>query len=253
MRSSFFLLAPNSALPMQKLVERMRRRYPFSHGRFSSLYMLGYADAKYIDGTISNWKQTYAFYEHVQRVLAAKPSLAKFRRLQRYLRGVEGVDLMARVAPDFILVFAADRGAAHEAANADIPLVGMADSDVSPAPFLYPVFGNDDSVASVAFMVDLLSRAVEEGRKREHEAFASLLLAKVKERLAAGAPAPPPPDGDFDAPDADDAALEAKLRAAAAPSILARRERVAQEAAARRQPGSRAGDLPRARDVEPPG
>ena len=169
MRSSFFLLAPNSALPMQKLVERMRRRYPFSHGRFSSLYMLGYADAKYIDGTISNWKQTYAFYEHVQRVLAAKPSLAKFRRLQRYLRGVEGVDLMARVAPDFILVFAADRGAAHEAANADIPLVGMADSDVSPAPFLYPVFGNDDSVASVAFMVDLLSRAVEEGRKSEHE------------------------------------------------------------------------------------
>jgi small subunit ribosomal protein S2 len=251
LRSSFFLLAPNSSLPMQKLVERMRKTYPFRYNRFSSMYMLGYADQKYIDGTFSNWKQTYAFYEHVQRVLKSKPNLAKFRRLQRYLRGIDSVDLMARIVPDFILVFSMDRGAAHEAANLDVPLVGMVDSNTSPLPFLYPVFGNDDSVQSIAFMMDLLGRAVEEGRKREHEAFANVMLSKIKARLAAGVPVAPTREEDFDTPDADEAALEAKLREVASSSILARRDRVAAEADMRRQPGSRTGFLPDAMDIEP--
>lgn len=204
LRSSFFLLAPNSSLPMQKLIERMRSEYPFKYNRFSSLYMLGYADQRYIDGTFSNWKQTYAFYEHVQRVLKDKPSLKRFRRLQRYLRGIDSVDLMGRVVPDFMLVFATDRGAMHEAANLDIPLVGMVDSNTSPAQFLYPVFGNDDSVESVAFMMDLLARAAEEGRKREHEAFATVMVAKLKQRLAEGAPVTDVSRGQLDLTDSEE-------------------------------------------------
>lgn len=204
LRSSFFLLAPNSSLPMQKLIERMRSEYPFKYNRFSSLYMLGYADQRYIDGTFSNWKQTYAFYEHVQRVLKDKPSLKRFRRLQRYLRGIDSVDLMGRVVPDFMLVFATDRGAMHEAANLDIPMVGMVDSNTSPAQFLYPVFGNDDSVESVAFMMDLLARAAEEGRKREHEAFATVMVAKLKQRLAEGAPLADVSRGRLDLTDPED-------------------------------------------------
>lgn len=188
MRSSFFLLAPNASMPMQRLIERMRKEYPFKHNKFSSLYMLGYADRRYIDGTFSNWKQTAAFYQHVQKVLRSRPNLQKFRRLQKYLRGVDSVDLMGRIVPDFMLVFATDRGAMHEAGNLDIPMVGMVDSNTSPLPFLYPVFGNDDSVESITFMMDLLGRAVEEGRKREHEAFAMAMVTKLKDRLAEGVP-----------------------------------------------------------------
>jgi small subunit ribosomal protein S2 len=182
-RSSFFLLAPNPNLPLKALIERLRNEYPFRYNKFSSLYMAGYADRKWVDGLFSNWKVTFAFHEHMKAQAAGKPEIKKYRRYERYLRGVDGVDLMAKIVPDFVLVFAADRGAFHEAANADVPLVGLVDSNMSPAPFLYPVFGNDDSIESVGLVLDVLKRGVEEGRKREHEAFATMLLRKIKARL----------------------------------------------------------------------
>lgn len=182
-RSSFYLLAPNRNLPLRPLIEKMRREYPFQYNKFSSLYMVGYSDQKWIDGTFSNWKQTYAFYEHVRKVLKERPSLQKFRRLAKYMRGIDSVDLMGRVVPDFMLVFATDRGAIHEAANLDLPLIGMVDSNNSPRPFLYPIYGNDDSIESIQFMMDVLKRGVEEGRKREHEAFAIMLAQKLKAKL----------------------------------------------------------------------
>jgi len=280
LRSSFFLLAPKSSPRMRKLIERMRREYPFHYNRFSSLYMLGYSDHKWIDGTFSNWKQTYAFYEHVQRVLKTRPSLTRFRRLQKYLRGIDKVDLMGRIVPDFMLVFSGDRGAQHEAANLDLPLFGMVDTDTSPLPFLYPVFGNDDSVESVSFLMDLLARAVEEGRKREHEAFAMVMVAKLKGMLAAedvgraddgredaagGASDAPgggrwgpgvdrdlADDGDGDDGEAQlEALAQAEADLAAMPAFAqdALLGRAADEAHMRRQPGSREGRLPTVHDV----
>ena len=182
-RSSFFLLAPNPNLPLKALIERMREEYPFRYNKFSSLYMSGYADRKWIDGLFSNWKVTFAFHEHMKQLAKDKPSIKKYKRYERYLAGVDGVDLMAKIVPDFVLVFAADRGAFHEAANADVPLVGLVDSNMNPQPFLYPVYGNDDSLESIELVLELLKRGVEEGRKREHEAFATMLLRKVKQKL----------------------------------------------------------------------
>ena len=190
LRSSFFLLAPNPNLPLRALIERMRTEYPFRHGQFSSLYMTGYADRKWIDGLFSNWKVTFAFAEHMRRLAEGGAESKRFARYRKYLAGVEGADLMTKVIPDFLLVLATDRGAAHEAANLDLPLVGMVDSNTDPTPFLYPVFGNDDSVESLSFMLELLKRGVEEGRKREHEAFAITLLRKVKAQLDPGAAQP---------------------------------------------------------------
>jgi small subunit ribosomal protein S2 len=186
-RSSFFLLAPNPDLPLRGLIERMRREYPFRYNKFSSLYMVGYSDTKWVDGVFSNWKVTHEYARHIRDLLAERPSKMKFRRLRRYLRGVEGVDVMAKIIPDFVLVLAPDRGALHEAVNADIPLVGLVDTNTNPAPFLYPVYGNDDSVESLQFMLDLLRQGVIEGRRREHETFALTLVKKIKAQLAPSA------------------------------------------------------------------
>lgn len=182
-RSSFFLLAPNPKLPLGPLIEKMRNEYPFKHNSFSSLYMTGYSDQKWIKGIFSNWKVTFAYQEALKRRLEKRPSGVAFNRYSRYLKGVEDVDLMAKIVPDFVLVFAPDRHAAHEARNLDLPMVGMVDSNTDPLPFLYPVYGNDDSLESLQFMMDLLKRAIEEGRKREHEAFSMMLLQKVKASL----------------------------------------------------------------------
>ena len=179
-RSAFFLLAPNENLPLRGLIEQLRRSYPFRHDRFGSLYMTGYSDRRWVDGIFSNWKVTHEFAKRVRAVLGEKPALRKFRKLQRHLAGVEEAGLFARVVPDFVLVLATDKGALHEARNAEVPLIGLVDTDTDPAPFLYPVFANDDSLESIQFFLDLVRRGVEEGRKREQEAFAMLMVRKIK-------------------------------------------------------------------------
>lgn len=221
-RSSFFLLAPNPHLPIKKLVDRMSKEYPFQYDKFTSLYMTGYVDKKWVDGLFSNWKNTVGFYEHISRLMREDAKGAKrFRKYARYLRGIENANLMGRVAPDFILAFATDRGATHEARNLDVPMVGMVDTNTDPKPFLYPVYGNDDSPQALEFMLDLLKRAVEEGRKREHEAFATMLVQKIKSQLD-------PSQVEPDTPDADDSLQREKL--------LAEEDVLVETAMRRRQP-----------------
>ena len=111
--------------------------------------MTGYSDQKWIKGIFSNWKVTFAFQEAVKRRLTAHPGSHRHQRYSRYFKGIDGVDLMAKIIPDFVLVFAADRAAFHEARNLDLPMVGMVDSNTDPGPFLYPVYGNDDSIESI--------------------------------------------------------------------------------------------------------
>jgi len=184
-RSSFFLLAPNENLPLRGLIEALRKQYPFRHDRFGSLYMTGYSDKAWVDGLFSNWKVTHEYSKRVRSILGEKPALLKFRKLQRHLRGVENAagGVFARVVPDIMLVLATDKGALHEAKNADVPLIGLVDSNTDPTPFLYPVFANDDSLESIQFFLDLVKRGVEEGRKREQEAFSLLLVRKIKAAL----------------------------------------------------------------------
>ena len=127
----------------------MRSEYPFKHNTFSSLYMTGYSDQRWIKGIFSNWKVTFAFQEAVKRRLAACPEGKKHKRYARYFKGIEGTDLLAKVVPDFVLVFAADRSAFHECRNLDLPMVGVVDSNTDPGAFIYPVFANDDSIESI--------------------------------------------------------------------------------------------------------
>jgi small subunit ribosomal protein S2 len=188
-RSSFFLLATNKHLPLQQRLERMRREYPFRHDRFTSLYMTGYADRKWIHGLFSNWRVAadYVAKQHAALGAARNPLLKRQGKVGRAIKGLVGKDAYSQIIPDFVLVLAADFGALNEIRNADLPMLGIADSDTDPRPFLYPVFANNDNIESINFVLDLIARAVEEGRRREQEAFALLLIKKVKQHLDPGA------------------------------------------------------------------
>lgn len=188
-RSSFFLLATNKHLPLQQRLEKLRRDYPFRHDRFTSLYMTGFADRKWIHGLFSNWRVAADYVaKHGAELDAAKdPLLRREGKVGRAIRGLVGKDAYAQIIPDFVLVLAQDFGSLNEIRNADLPMLGIADSDTDPRPFLYPVFANNDNLESVNFVLDLITRAVEEGRRREQEAFALLLIKKVKQHLDPGA------------------------------------------------------------------
>jgi small subunit ribosomal protein S2 len=222
-RSSFFLLAPNRHLPLQQRLEQLRAEYPFRHDRFTSMYMTGYADKKWIDGLFSNWK-VLGNFASAQRARAlgggggaGGAGGASFRKISRYTAGLQGMDVYSQIIPDFVLVLATDRGALHEIRNAEVPLLGLADTDTDPSPYLYPVFANDDSLDSINFVLDLIQRGVEEGRRREQEAFALLLVRKIKQCLdphsgtAAALLAPPARQaegrGAWDLPAPDDGEL----------------------------------------------
>jgi small subunit ribosomal protein S2 len=182
-RSSFFLLATNPNLPLGALAERMRAQYPFRTDRFTSLYMTGYADKKWINGLFSNWRVMGAYAAAVQNAIASNSGADRYKRVAATLKGVADADAYSALLPDFVLVLAPHRAAMREARNADVPLVGLVDSDTDPRQFLYPVFANDDSIESAQFLLDLIVRGIQEGRRREQEAFALLLIRKVKQHL----------------------------------------------------------------------
>lgn len=233
-RSSFFLLAPNPNLPLGALIERMKSQYPFRHDRFTSLYMTGYSDRKWINGLFSNWRVMGSYAASVQEKLAdgGGAKMSRFRRIAATLRGVADADVYSSILPDFVVVLATHRGALHEIRNADVPLVGLVDSDTDPRPFLYPVFANDDSLESIGFMLDLIAQGVEEGRRREQEAFSLLLIRKIKQHLdpasgtAASLVSPPDAkmlglDGDANGGDETDPWLPKRNPNAARPPWLA--------------------------------
>ncbi len=54
----------------------------------------------------------------------------------------------------------------RECAAANVPTVGLIDTDADPGRVTYPIPGNDDSLRSVALIAGVLSRAGEIGQKR---------------------------------------------------------------------------------------
>ena len=67
--------------------------------------------------------------------------------------------------PSVIFLFHA-RGSENvirEANRANIPLVGVVDSDADPSLVDYPIPGNDDSISVMAWMASLIQVALLEG------------------------------------------------------------------------------------------
>ena len=65
--------------------------------------------------------------------------------------------------PSVIFLFHA-RGSENvirEANRANIPLIGVVDSDADPSRIDYPIPGNDDSISATAFMASLIQVALE--------------------------------------------------------------------------------------------
>ena len=89
------------------------------------------------------------------------------RKIQQLRQNYEGV-LDMHEKPSVIFLFHA-RGCENvirEANRANIPLIGVVDSDADPSRIDYPIPGNDDSLSATAFMASLIQVALEEGRSR---------------------------------------------------------------------------------------
>ncbi len=73
--------------------------------------------------------------------------------------------------PDMIFLASVheEATAVREAVRVGIPIVGIVDTNADPKPIDYPIPANDDAVKSVSLIVDIITKAVEEGQKKLNE------------------------------------------------------------------------------------
>ena len=121
---------------------------------------------KWVSGFLTNWsvQQEYmaTFYQTLNEGTLSKGR--QRRKIQQLRQNYAGV-LDMHEKPSVIFLFHA-RGSANvirEANRANIPLVGVVDSDADPSLVDYPIPGNDDSISATALMASLIQVALLEG------------------------------------------------------------------------------------------
>lgn len=136
-----------------------------------------YVIERWIGGTISNFSEIkkriveledyrkeqesgeLEKYTKKERVVLSK----KMERLSRYYSGLVGV----RKLPDalFIIDSKAEHIAATEASMSDIPIIALCNSDSDIRKINYPIIGNDATVPSIKFFINIISEAYKKGLK----------------------------------------------------------------------------------------
>jgi small subunit ribosomal protein S2 len=87
----------------------------------------------------------------------------------------------------FIIDQKRENTAIREAMSANIPVVGLIDTNADPTNIKFPIPGNDDAIRSIALIVKVLGSAVEEGYK-EYEK--NMQEAKAKREAAVAVETP---------------------------------------------------------------
>lgn len=82
--------------------------------------------------------------------------------MDTYLAGLSTLERM----PDALFIPAVQREktAVVEANKMNVPIIGICDSNANPVKVTYPIPANDDAVKSITLMVDLVSKAIAEGK-----------------------------------------------------------------------------------------
>ena len=179
-RSSFFIVATNSTLPMTPFLENLINQYPFKI-KEQSYYISGFVDQKWVGGLFTNWK---IFSEFIQYIDVPNLKFKKRYRFEKYLYHLKGIkNLWQMPISDFAVVLNNDVDALYELNHFQIPLIGIVDSDMNPQHFLYPFIGNNDSLENLEFFFEFLKEAAKEGRLKEQENFLHVLSLKIKKKL----------------------------------------------------------------------
>jgi len=95
-----------------------------------------------------------------------KEQLLIDRRISRMESSLGGISSLETL-PDVVLIIDThtESTAVAEARKMQIPIVGLVDSNADPTLVDYPIPVNDDAVAAINLILDLVAKAIEEGKK----------------------------------------------------------------------------------------
>ncbi|EDM31905.1 30S ribosomal protein S2 [Roseovarius sp. TM1035] len=133
-----------------------------------------YMNHRWLGGTLTNWqtvsksiqrlKQIDEMMEHGAEGLTKKERLGIERDQIKLQASLGGIREMGGV-PDMLFVIDVKKEAlaVAEANKLGIPVVGIVDTNCSPAGIDYIIPGNDDAARAIALYCDLVSRAALDG------------------------------------------------------------------------------------------
>lgn len=129
-----------------------------------------YVTTKWVHGLLSNWETTHYMLIRCARHRSNIKTISKkeeFRsKIQKYVfKGLDGLDTI----PDMMVIFNLNDNysALHESYKYKMPVVGLVDTDTNPVGLTHPIPTNDDSRASVEFIIQLMLSAAYLGHCRE--------------------------------------------------------------------------------------
>ena len=159
-----------------------------------------YVDRRWLGGMLTNFRTVRQSINRLKELetmivdggldkVSKKEGLSLQRELDKLQRGLGGIQDMDGV-PDvlFIVDVGHEKIAVNEAVKLGIPVVGVVDTNNSPAGVDYVIPGNDDAIRSIELYVRGAADAVIDGRQS-----AQLSVESDQAKEADPAPADPPP------------------------------------------------------------
>jgi len=133
-----------------------------------------YMNHRWLGGTLTNWKTVSQSINRLKKIdeqmadgadgLTKRERLSIERDRQKLEASLGGIREMGGL-PDLIFVIDVNKEdlAIAEANKLGIPVVGVVDTNCSPAGIDYIIPGNDDAARAIALYCDLVSRAALDG------------------------------------------------------------------------------------------
>ena len=135
-----------------------------------------FVDQRWLGGTLTNFKTIKTSIKRLKEMEAAvadgsvekmakKEALLFHRELEKLNKAIGGIKDMNGV-PDaiFVIDVGYHKGAITEAAKLGIPIIGIVDTNHSPAGVTYVIPGNDDSSNAITLYARGVADAILEGR-----------------------------------------------------------------------------------------
>lgn len=137
-----------------------------------------YVIDRWIGGTFTNYETIRKLIKKYKDLDGQRErgELHKYTKKERLVIEEE-IDKMKKVvggitelnqlpAAVFVIDLKVDRTAVREAKKRGIPIVALADTNVSPEGIAYPIPANDDATKSIELMTSLVTEAVKEGLEK---------------------------------------------------------------------------------------
>lgn len=158
-----------------------------------------FVNHRWLGGTLTNWKTITASIKRLRDLdsilaegesgLTKKELLGLTREREKLQRALGGIKEMGGL-PNVLFVIDTNKEAiaVKEAANLNIPVVAVTDSNSDPDGIAYAIPGNDDAIRSIALYCNLAAQAVLDGLQQEAIATGSD-IGEAEEPLSSEIPA----------------------------------------------------------------